>query len=111
MHRTLAILSLLCGLLPAGGMASLSPYRTNLVQAILTEDASEQIALLKQLVSANDPWVEQTLAAWRQGALYLLETNDTRVPFILDAAFDANGRARGLRVFDAQPIPDQRFEP
>lgn len=109
MHKTLAILTLLTGLLPVGGMASLS-FRTNLVQAILSEDADEQAALLKQLASATDPWLEQTLAAWRQGELYVLETNDARIPFVLDAALDANGRARGLRVIDAQPIPEQRFE-
>jgi len=111
MHKQLAILTLLLnGLLPVGGMASVSPDRTNLVQAILSEDASEQASLLKQLANANDPWIEQTLAAWRQGAVYIYETNETRTPFMLDAAVDANGRAKGLRVLDTLPIPDQRFE-
>jgi urea transport system permease protein len=110
MHKQLAILTLLIGLLPVSRMAGVSPERTNLVQAILSEDTDQQAALLKQLATANDPWIEQTLAGWRQGGVYILETNDTRTPFMLEAAVDANGRAKGLRVLDAQPIADIRFE-
>jgi urea transport system permease protein len=110
MHKQLAILTLVFGLLPVGGMASVSPERTNLVQAILSEDTDEQAASLKQLATANDPWIEQILAAWRQGAVYIFETNDTRTPFMLEASVDANGRAKGLRVLDGQSIADMRFE-
>src|SRR5689334_7734778 len=109
MHKQLAILALLSGLLPVGGMASVSSDRTNLVVAILVDDASEQTGLIKQLAAASDPWIEQVLAAWRQGALYFFESNEIRTPFILDPAQDAAGKTKGLRVLDGLPIPDQRF--
>ena len=65
--------------------------RSNLVHAILTEDPATQTELVKKLIKANDPIVEGALAAWRQGGLFLHETNETKTPFILDAAIDADG--------------------
>ena len=110
MHKRLAILIPLIGLLPVIGMAS-SAHRTNLVAAILSQDPAEQLRLLKECSSANDAWVEQSLAAWRQGALYIFETNDTRVPFLLDATTDTEGKAKGIRVLDGRSVAEARFEP
>ncbi|HXJ59875.1 MAG TPA: urea ABC transporter permease subunit UrtB [Verrucomicrobiae bacterium] len=82
--------------------ASESPQRTNLVQAILSEDVAEQTQLLQKLLGAEDPIVQQTLTAWRGGSVYVFETNDTKTPFLLDAATDGDGRAKGVRILDGE---------
>src|SRR6185503_1134846 len=86
-------------------------FRTNLIQAIFSEDAAEQIELVKKLIQANDPLVEQALAAWRQGGLYFYETNETKTPFLLDAATDAEGRAKAIRVADGEFLKDDKGQP
>jgi urea transport system permease protein len=78
------------------------PHRTNLVEAVLSEDFARQTEISKSLVTANDPLVEQALVAWRGGALYVLETNDTRVPVLLDAATDGEGSAKAIRLIDGE---------
>lgn len=105
-HRLLA-LALVLALAPlVGRAASPGEHRTNLVQAIITDDAAQQADLIKKLVEAQDPLVEQALGAWRQGAVFILETNETKIPFLLDAQTDADGKARGLRIADGEFIKD-----
>jgi urea transport system permease protein len=79
-----------------------TPARTNLVTAILSDDFDQQAVLIKSLVTANDPLVEQALTAWRGGSLYVLETNDTKVPVVLDAATDGEGSAKAIRLIDGE---------
>ena len=74
--------------------------RTNLVQAILSEDFAEQRKLLQKLSGADDPFVQQALSAWRGGAVYLLDTNESKTPFLLDSATDSDGNAKGIRILD-----------
>lgn len=84
-----------------------APARTNLVQAVLSEDLEEQQRLLQGLAAAGaaaDPFVAQALVAWRGGAVYLYETNDTRIPILLDSQTDAEGQARALRLLDGQTL-------
>jgi urea transport system permease protein len=85
--------------------------RTNLVHAILTDDAGQQIELIKKLSEANDPLVEQALTAWRQGGLFIYETNETRVPFLLDAQTDNDGKAKAIRLADGEFIKNEKGEP
>ncbi len=85
--------------------------RATLVKAVLTEDAAEQQSLIKQLVGADDPVIEQALIAWRGGSLYLLETNDTKIPFLLDAQTDADGLAKGIRISDGDSFKDATGKP
>jgi urea transport system permease protein len=83
--------------------ASAAPqHRTNLVEAILSDDFARQTEVIKSLIEANDPLVEQTLTAWRGGNLYLFETNETKIPFFLDAALDGDGNAKGIRAIDGE---------
>ncbi len=84
--------------------------RTNLVQAILTDDSGQQIELIKRLSEANDPLVEQALTAWRQGGLFICETNETRVPFLLDAQTDSDGKAKAIRLADGEFIKSEKGE-
>ena len=79
-------------------------FRTNLTQAILSEDLTEQTRLLQSLIGANDPLVEQALVAWRGGSVYLFETNETRIPLLLDPQTDADGNAKGVRIIDGEFI-------
>src|SRR5215213_5338181 len=85
----LLVLTLLTALTSSAASAS----RTNLVAAVLSEDFDKQAQLIRSLVGANDPMVEQGLIAWRGGSLYLYETNDTKIPFLLDSTPDAEGSA------------------
>ena len=87
------------------------PHRTNLVEAILSEDFARQTEIIKSLIEANDPWVEQGLTAWRGGMLYIYETNETKIPILLEAAVDADGNARGMRVIDGEILKDGSDRP
>src|SRR5262249_11936109 len=86
----------------AASPTAAAEYRSNLVHAILSEDLSEQTALIQKMADAEDPLVQQTLAAWRGGAGYLDERNGTRKPFLLDPQTDAEGKAKGIRILDGQ---------
>src|SRR3954469_21560943 len=90
--------------------AEISP-RTNLVEAILTEDVTRQAELIKSFATSGDAFVEQTFTAWRGGALYLFETNDTKTPFLLEAQTDAEGRGKGLKVLDGSVLVDGAGKP
>lgn len=87
-------------------------HRTMLVEALLTEDAAQQIDLVRKLVEVGaDPMVEQALAAWRQGGVFIYETNGTRTPFLLDAQTDGDGMARALRLADGEQVKDPTGKP
>jgi urea transport system permease protein len=107
----IVITSLACLFFSTTSATAAPAHRTNLVAAILSDDVSQQVELIRQLADANDPLVEQVLGAWRQGGLYLHETNAARVPFLLDAQTDAEGRARAIRVADGQPLRDDKNQP
>ena len=85
--------------------------RSRLVKAVLSEDAAEQQSLIKGLVGANDPVIEQALTAWRGGSLYLLETNDTKIPFLLETQTDTDGLAKGVRISDGELFKDASGKP
>jgi len=80
--------------------------RAILVQAALTEDSNAQVNFIKQLIGADDELVSRALSAWRGGELYLFSTPDgtARIPFILDAQLDGEGKAKGIGVADGQFI-------
>jgi urea transport system permease protein len=104
----LLLLVLLTGLPAVAAPA----HRTNLIAAILSDDLTEQIALLKTLNDASDPLIEQSLTAWRLGSLFLHEAADgLKVPFLLDATTDADGKAKGLRLIDGEPVKDAAGKP
>ena len=107
--RLCALLLLVAALrLPA---ATVLQERTNLLAAILSEDVTAQAELIKKLVGAKDPITEQALIAWRGGSLYLLETNETKTPFLLDAVADGEGRAKGIRLADGELLKDGAGQP
>ena len=85
--------------------------RTNLVEAILTEDSARQLELIKSFATANSAFVQQVLTAWRGGSVYILETNDTKVPILLEAQTDTEGRASGVRIIDGAVLKDPAGKP
>src|SRR5687768_8605676 len=87
-----------------------SSARTNLVQAILSENPELQLEIIRSLVDANDPSIKQDLEAWRGGVVYIYKANDLRIPILLDAQTDAEGRSAGLRISDGSPIKDENGE-
>jgi urea transport system permease protein len=97
-------------LMSRAGFASPEDRQT-LIKAALSENGAEQISLLQKLIGSNDSLVEQALTAWRGGGLYLLETNATKVPFLLEAQADSNGAARGIKVSDGGAILDTAGKP
>jgi len=85
--------------------------RALLVQAILADDAAQQVELVKKLVDANDPVVAQALTAWRGGSVYILETNGRKIPFLLDPQIDGEGKQKGLRISDGEVLKDSSGQP
>src|SRR5688572_10485267 len=99
MLRTAALLlvSLFAGAF--GPSVSAQPLaRTNLVEAILSDNAERQLELIRGLVDAEEVFVKQALEAWRGGLVYLYETNDLKIPVLLDPQTDAEGRAAGIKI-------------
>jgi urea transport system permease protein len=99
------------GLAALAAQAAPAEQRSNLVHAILSQDLSEQTQLIEKLIGAEDPLVEQALTAWRGGAVYVHETNNTRTPFLLDAQPDNDGNAKGVRVLDGEFLKDSDGKP
>ena len=101
MPKLRAALALGITLLAAfAGLSATSEHRANLAQAILSEDLVEQTQLLQKLIGIDDPIVQQALIAWRGGSVFVFETNETKTPFLLDAATDTDGAAKGIRILD-----------
>jgi len=87
-------------------------YRSLLSQAVILEDGPAQIELIKQLVGASDELVARGLAAWRVNELYVYTSADgAKIPFLLDAQQDSEGKGRGVLLTDGQFIKDNHGEP
>jgi urea transport system permease protein len=86
--------------------------RELLVQALTTNDVGAQTLLIQKLADSTEPIVSQTLSAWRQGSVYLLDaSNGAKVPFLLDSVTDAAGKARALEIATGQPLKDKSGQP
>src|SRR6185436_7151355 len=110
--RSLQIgLALIASLVFASAAPAAADHRARLVEAILSEDVSQQATLIQSLAEIADPLVEQTLTAWRGGGVFLFETNDTRTAFILDPQADNDGKAKGIRVIDGEFLKDPAGKP
>ena len=82
------------------GKAAESPHRANLVEALLAEDESKQVEIIRGLAESGDPLVQQALAAWRQGGVFIHETNEIRTPFLTESQTDSAGRVHAIRIAD-----------
>ena len=84
MFRLKVIAALTVALVMVSPALATSEEREILIKAVLSEDAAEQNALLQKLIGSNDAMIAPALTGWRGGTLYLLETNGTKIPFLLD---------------------------
>ncbi len=89
---------------PHLGAATPEEARKILADSAVEEDATKQIAFILKLAGVNDPVVQQGVTAWRQGGLFLYETNSLKQPFFLDTAAQTDGKARAIKVVDGKPI-------
>jgi urea transport system permease protein len=87
--------------------------RARYVQAVLNEDAAEQVAQVRELAATDDALVLQGLAAWRLGNLYVYSVADDAPgqPFLLEGASDADGKSAALRLVDGKPLLDAAGQP
>ncbi len=81
--------------------------RELLVEVITTEDSARQTELLRRFPDADEPAVRQVLEAWRGGLVYILEQEEKKVPVLLDAQTDSDGRAAATRVVDGTIVKDE----
>jgi urea transport system permease protein len=86
-------------------------HRESLVKAILSEDLDEQSTLIRNLAETDDALVRQTLAAWRQGGVFLHEQGDVKTPFLLDPAVDSDGKAKGTSISTGEILKDPTSGP
>jgi urea transport system permease protein len=100
------IVLLLAFVLAGNAIANPTLMRSNLVQAILVDDLGTQTELIKGLSASSDSLVEQALAAWRQGGVFVYETNQARIPFLLDAQTDTEGKAKAIKIADGEFVKD-----
>lgn len=104
--RTWNLLLAICLSALALGAAE-SPNRARLVEAITTEDTSRQSELLRALAEADEPLVQQVLESWRGGLVYILEQDEKKIPVLLEAQTDADGRAAATRISDGALVKDE----
>ena len=78
--------------------------RKILADSAVEEDVTKQIDFILRLAGVSDPVVQQGVTAWRQGGLYILDTNSLKQAFFLDATAETDGKARAIRVLDGKPI-------
>ncbi|MGV3756822.1 MAG: urea ABC transporter permease subunit UrtB [Verrucomicrobiota bacterium] len=88
-----------------------SNARPDLVAAILSEDAGQQMDMIKKLAETNEPLVVQVLSAWRLSELFIHEADDKEIPFLLDAQLNSEGGAKGVRIIDGEFIKDAEGKP
>ncbi len=88
-----------------------SNARPDLVAAILSEDAGQQMEMIKKLAETNEPLVVQVLSAWRLSELFIHEADDKKIPFLLDAQLNSEGGAKGVRIIDGEFIKDAEGKP
>lgn len=106
-----AVLLVWSGVLSENLRAATNEFRIRLVQAVLSDDFQEQTRIIEGLVGNRDDLIQQALTAWRGGSLYVLETNDTKVPILLDPQVDTDGNAKGMRLIDGEWILESPGKP
>lgn len=97
------LLMLMVGRASAGAAAEAQMLRTEMVKAMLSEDLEVQKEILKKFTETQDSWVQKGLAAWREGSVYLFETNDNKRVFILDSVgTDIKGQQKGVDLLTGE---------
>lgn len=82
--------------------------RKLLTEAVVESDETRQLMLIRDLSEIPEPIVAQVLLVWRQGGLYVFDSPTGQVPFLLDSQSDPQGKVRGLRLADGEPLKDDK---
>ena len=85
--------------------------RAVITRAILTEDATEQRALILTLIGQGDEAIEPLLTAWRSDSLFINKSEGTAIPVLLTPDKDAAGARAAFRVDNGQPLLDAAGKP
>lgn len=81
--------------------------RQLLVKTLLSEGAEQQTNLT-ELADTGSKLVHDVLTAWTRDSVYLIETNDAKIPVLLEEQTDADGKARAVRIADGQFLKDAK---
>ena len=84
-----------------------SAVRQLLAKTLLSEGAEQQTNLT-QLADTGSKLVHDVLTAWTRDSVYIIETNDAKIPVLLEDQTDADGKARAIRVSDGQFLKDDK---
>ncbi len=103
----LAILTAIsiCSFARAAEPAADAAARPLLVKTLLSEGAEQQTNLT-QLADSGSKLVRDVLTAWTRDSVYILETNDAKIPILLEEQTDSDGKARAIRIADGQFLKD-----
>ena len=82
--------------------------RKLLAEAVVETEDARQLSLIRSLSEVPEPIVAMALSAWRQGGLYLFDGPNGPIPFLLESQGDSQGKVRGLRLLDGEPIKDEK---
>jgi len=91
----------------ASELAADSAARQLLVKTLLSE-GSEQQTNLTELADTGSKLVHDVLTAWTRDGVYIIETNDAKIPVLLEEQTDADGKARAIRIADGQFLKDNK---
>lgn len=84
--------------------------RESLARLLTAEDASSQLDALKGLNAAEDPWVREVLAAWRQGCISILVAGDRKIPVLTSGPVEPGSEGYVTLVETAKVHTDARGE-
>jgi urea transport system permease protein len=84
-----------------------SAVRQQLVKTLLSE-GEEQQTNLTQLADSGSKLAHDVLVAWTREGVYIYETNDAKIPILLEEQTDADGKARAIRIIDGEFLKDAR---
>ncbi len=100
---------LLCGILSvlAAQAQDESAVREKLAHAVLSGSA-DQPKLVGELADTGSKIVHDVLIAWTRDGVFIFETNNVRIPVLLEEQTDANGNARAIRIDDGKFLVDDQ---
>jgi len=96
-----------CSFANAATESNDSVVRQLLAKTLLSEDAEQQTNL-SQLADTGSKLVREVLTAWTRDGVYILETNDAKIPVLLEDQTDADGKSRAIRIADGQFLKDDK---
>jgi urea transport system permease protein len=96
-----------CSFANAATESSESAVRQLLAKTLLSEGAEQQTNLI-QLADTGSKLVHDVLTAWTRDGVYIIETNDAKIPILLEDQTDADGKARAIRIADGGFLRDAK---